>query len=84
MPSDRRSHERVTVYRAEVPGEEELWEVEYEAIADALHFACRDLREGRRRPIEILEDGVRIYDAASIAQACREQEEEREHEARSG
>lgn len=84
MPSDRRSQERVTIYRAEIPGEQELWEVEYEAIADALHFACRDLREGRRRPIEITEDGVRIYDAEAIAQVCREQEGQRENEARSG
>ena len=60
------------VYRAEVPGTNELWEVEYDAVADALHFACRDLREGRRRPIEILEDGVQVYDAEAIATTCEE------------
>lgn len=65
------------VYRAEVAQSDELWEVEYEAVADALHFACRDLREGRRRPIEIVEDGVVVYDAESLATACRELEEER-------
>lgn len=60
------------VYRAKVPGEDELWEVEYDAIADALHFACRDLREGRRSPIEILEDGVQVHDAEGITGACEE------------
>lgn len=77
MPSDRRSEKRVTVYRAAVPQEDELWEVEYEAVADALHFACRDLREGRRQPLEILEDGEVLYDAAGIAAACKELEAER-------
>jgi hypothetical protein len=75
MPMDRRKHSRVTVYRAEVPGSAEVWEVEYEAVADALHFACRDLREGRRRPLEIVEDGVRVHDGDSIARACQEEEE---------
>ncbi|MEX2583059.1 MAG: hypothetical protein WD766_07285 [Gemmatimonadota bacterium] len=70
MAYDQRSHKRVTVYRAVIPDSDELWEVEYEAVADALHFACRDLRNGRRRPLEILEDGVLIHDAASIARAC--------------
>jgi hypothetical protein len=76
MVHDRRSQPRVTVYRAE-QRDGAVWEVEYEAIADALHFACRDLREGRRRPIEIVEDGVVMLDAAEIARQCglREQEE---------
>lgn len=77
MSRDRRSEKRVIVYRAEIAQSDELWEVEYEAVADALHFACRDLREGRRRPIEIVEDGVVVYDAESLAAACRELEEER-------
>lgn len=72
MPADRRSRKRVIVYRAALPDSDELWEVEYEAVADALHFACRDLREGRRNPLEILEDGVQVYDADSIAEACEE------------
>ena len=77
MAADRRSSRRVTIYRAEIPhtSPPELWEVEYESLSDALHFACRDLREGRRRPLEILEDGVRIYDAESLEAACREREE---------
>ena len=79
MNRDRRSQRRVTVYRARVPGESELWEVEYEAVADAVHFACRDLKEGRRDPVEIVEDGVVVYDAEGIAEACRKLEEEREH-----
>ncbi|MDQ3555918.1 MAG: hypothetical protein M3409_03950 [Gemmatimonadota bacterium] len=72
MPADRRSHDRVTVYRAEIVGSDEVWEVEYEAVADALHFACRDLHEGRRRPMEIVEDGVRVHDAESIGRHCRQ------------
>lgn len=72
MPRDRRSQKRVIVYRAEVPETGEAWQVEYGAVSDALHFACRDLREGRRRPIEILEDGVRVHDIDSIARACDE------------
>lgn len=74
MPADRRSQKRVITYRATVAGSDELWEVEYEAVADALHFACRDLREGRRAPIEILEDGVQVHDADSIATTCEEQQ----------
>lgn len=73
MPRDRRERKRVTIYRAEVPDSPgEIWSVEYEAVADALHFACRDLREGRRRPLEITEDGVVVYDAEAIARECRE------------
>jgi hypothetical protein len=74
MVYDPRSSKRVTVYRATVPHSDQLWEVEYDAIADALHFACRDLREGRRQPIEILEDGVQVYDAEGIARACGQQQ----------
>lgn len=77
MARDRRAEKRVTVYRASVPDGEEIWEVEYEAVSDALHFACRDLREGRRQPIEILEEGEVLYDAAGIAAACRELDAER-------
>lgn len=76
MARDRRSEKRVTVYRAEVTDSDELWEVEYEAVAEALHFACRDLRQGRRRPLEILEDGVVVYDAAGISEACAGREED--------
>ncbi len=74
MSHDRRHYRRVTIYRAELP-EGGIWEVEYEAISDALHFACRDLREGRRTPLEIVEDGVMIYDAEAIVRACRERNE---------
>jgi hypothetical protein len=79
MPSDRRRNRRVVVYRAEIPhtSPTEYWQVEYEAVAEALHFACRDLREGRRRPVEIVEDGVVVYDAVSLETACRERAEER-------
>lgn len=79
MSNDRRRSRRVIVYRAELPhtSPTEYWQVEYEALADALHFACRDLREGRRKPVEILEDGVVIYDAATLASACAEREEPR-------
>lgn len=77
MARDRRTEKRVTVYRAAIPQQDEIWEVEYEAVADALHFACRDLREGRRRPLEILEDGEVLYDAEGIASACQELEAER-------
>ncbi|HUE96356.1 MAG TPA: hypothetical protein VMN39_06830 [Longimicrobiaceae bacterium] len=81
MNRDRRHQTRVIVYRAKVDDAEEPYEAEYSAIADALHFACRDLRESRRVPIEILEDGVTIYDAAGIAAACAERMAEltREH-----
>jgi hypothetical protein len=76
MPTDRRRTRRVVVYVAELPHTDpvEYYRVEYEAIADALHFACRDLREGRRRPVEIREDGVLVYDAEGLAAACRERE----------
>lgn len=79
MPPDRRSSKRVTLYRAELPHTSpvEYWEVEYEALAEALHFACRDLREGRRKPVQILEDGVVLYDEDGIVAACREREEQR-------
>jgi len=79
MPSDRRETKRVTLYRAELPHTSpvEYWEVEYEALSDALHFACRDLREGRRKPVQIVQDGVVLYDADSIPDACREREEQR-------
>lgn len=79
MSPDRRRNRRVIVYRAEIPhtSPPEIWEVEYEALSDALHFACRDLREGRRKPIEISEDGVRLYDAESLEAACRERDEPR-------
>ena len=83
MESDRRSRPRVTVYRAELP-DGEIREVEYEAIADALHFACRDLREGRRTPIAIVEDGVIVYDRAAIANECRERDEPEEPEGLAG
>ena len=76
MPHDRRSQPRVTVYRAELR-DGSIWEVEYEAIADALHFACRDLREGRRLPIAIVEDGVVMLDRAAIGRECVERERER-------
>lgn len=79
MPPDRRSSKRVTLYRAELPHTSpvEYWEVEYEALAEALHFACRDLREGRRKPVQILEDGVVLYDEEAIVAACRERAEQR-------
>jgi hypothetical protein len=72
MARDRRTQKRVILYRATIPGSTEIWEVEYTAVADALHFACRDLREGRRQPIEILEDGAVVHDAAAIARECHE------------
>lgn len=71
---DRRTTNRVTVYRARGRGADEVWEVEYEAVADALHFACRDLREGRRAPLSIVEDGVLIYDREAIERACHEED----------
>lgn len=74
MEHDRRRSRRITVYRAEAAeprSRPEAHAVEYDCVADALHFACRDLREGRRRPLEIVEDGVVIYDAAAIEAACR-------------
>ena len=76
MAHDRRSRKRVTIYRAELPNTGEIREVEYESIADALHFACRDLREGRRRPLAIVEDGAVIHDETSLAEACEQLEQE--------
>lgn len=70
---DRRKTDRVVMYRARVPGSDELYEVEYPAVADALHFACRDLRAGRRVPLEILEDGVLVREAEAIARYCEEE-----------
>jgi hypothetical protein len=70
----------VTTYRAHVNETGELWEVEYEAVSDAVHFACRDLREGRRTPIEIAEDGVRVHDLESLTKLCTELDAEREGE----
>lgn len=83
MQADRRTRKRVVVYRAEIPhtSPTEYWEVEYEAVSEALHFACRDLREGRRRPLEILEDGVAIHTAADIIRLCQEREEQGTNEA---
>jgi hypothetical protein len=72
MTHDRRSNKRVVTYRASVPGEGETYEVEYESVADALHFACRDLRTGRRTPLHILEDGEEVYDEEGIVRACAE------------
>lgn len=79
MASDRRMRRRMIVYRAELPHTSpvEYWQVEYESLAEALHFACRDLREGRRKPVEILEDGVVVYDARSLPEACRKREQQR-------
>lgn len=76
MPTERRRTRRVVVYLAELPYTDpvEYYRVEYEAVSDALHFACRDLREGRRRPVEIREDGRLIYDAEGLAAACRDRE----------
>lgn len=75
MTHDRRSSKRVTVYRAEEEqAQNGIREVEYESVADALHFACRDLRERRRRPVEIVEDGVVVYDAAAITRLCLERD----------
>ena len=57
---DRRIAARMTVYCAHVSGTQEIWQAEYEAVADALHLECRDLREGRRTPLSIMENGVCI------------------------
>lgn len=70
---DRRATKRVTVYRAHITGSHEVWEAEYDALADALHFACRDLREGRRTPLCILENGVLVHDRETITRICMEQ-----------
>ena len=71
--ADRRVTKRLTIYRAHITGSQEVWEAEYEAIADALHFACRDLREGRRTPLCIMENGEMIYEREAIARLCEEQ-----------
>jgi hypothetical protein len=65
----------MVLYRAEVPGEEE-YEAEYESLADALHFACRDLRAGRRVPLEIREDGAVVLTRDGIRERCRAELEE--------
>lgn len=65
---------RVTVYRARISRSDEVWEAEYDAVADALHFACRDLQEGRRIPLSITEDGALIYDAETIKRVCAEED----------
>lgn len=70
---ERRRSKRVVLYRAEVPGEDEVYEVEYESVADAIHFACRDLRAERRRPLEILEDGEVVLDVREILRRCEEE-----------
>lgn len=70
MSAERRAQKRVILYRAELPHSAEPYEVVYEAVADALHFACRDLRTGRRRPVAIVEDGVVVLDAEGIAAEC--------------
>ena len=69
---DRRAQRRVTIYRARDNRSDEIWQVEYDNVAYALYFACRDLREGRRTPLFILQEGALIYDAEAIAQACAE------------
>src|SRR5690606_32459319 len=63
------------VYRSELPRTGELREVEYSAVSEALHFACRDLRENRRRPIEITEDGIVVHDAHAIERVCESRPE---------
>lgn len=80
MAHDRRAHKRIVTYRARIVESEELHEVEYDAVADALHFACRDLRESRRLPLEILEDGVRMLDEEAIREECRKRGEEMREE----
>lgn len=76
MANDRRGKKRVVKYRARISSSDEMYEVEYEAVADALHFACRDLRESRRQPLEIVEDGVRVFDEAAIEEECKRQRQE--------
>lgn len=71
---DRRVTPRVTVYRAQESRSDEIWEAEYDSVADALHFACRDLQEGRRTPLSITEDGALIYDAETIKRVCAEED----------
>jgi hypothetical protein len=62
----------VTVYRVRTRRSEAVSEVEYDSVADALHFACRDLQEGRRIPLSITEDGALVYDAETIKRVCAE------------
>ena len=50
---DRRIAERVTVCRAHLSGTQATGQAEYEDIADAIHFACRDLRKGRRTSLSL-------------------------------
>ena len=76
MPQDRRSEERIVLYRAEVPGEAAPHEVQYESVADALHFACRDLHSGRRIPIEITESGIVVQNADGIRAECEQKQAE--------
>lgn len=76
MQRDRRHEKRTVLYRARVPGSEETHEVEYDSVADALHFACRDLRAERRRPLQILEDGEEVLGAEQIERYCAEEWEE--------
>jgi hypothetical protein len=71
---ERRANKRVTVYRAQIPGSKKVWEAEYDAVADALHFACRDLREGRRIRLSITEEGSLIYDGEIIKRVCRKED----------
>lgn len=82
MNRDRRTQKRVVLYRAQMPDEEELYEVAYESLADALHFACRDLRTGRRRPVAIVEDGIVVMDGARMEAECRDSVEESPDEPR--
>jgi hypothetical protein len=51
-----------------------IWEAEYASVADALHFACRDLQEGRRIPLSVTEDGTVIYDAEAIKRVCADKD----------
>ncbi len=67
---DRRAQRRIVLYRAAVRDDPEPYEVAYESVADALHFACRDLRTDRRRPLAIVEDGIVVLDAEGIAAEC--------------
>ena len=76
MLRDRRSEERIVLYRAEIPGEAAPHEVQYESVADAFHFACRDLHSGRRTPVEITESGIVVYDAERIRVECEQKQVE--------
>lgn len=74
MTRDRRHHKRIITYRSRVGDGDEVREVDYGSAAEAIHFACRDLQQERREPIEILEDGVQIYDRAAIEKECEKHE----------